>query len=143
MFVKRLSVNARLPVRASAGAAGYDLTAAHAAVVLPRSRALVRTDLAIAVPSGFYARVAPRSGLAVKHCIDVAAGVIDADYRGNVGVVLVNHSDAAYEVQQGDRIAQMIIEQIITPEVIEVTDLGVTDRGAGGFGSTGQSLPIH
>lgn len=80
---------------------------------------------------------APRSGLALKHAIDVGAGVIDADYRGPVGVILFNHSDVDFEVKAGDRIAQMILEKIVTPEVMEVEDLDSTLRGEGGFGSTG------
>lgn len=80
---------------------------------------------------------APRSGLAWKHSIDVLAGVIDADYRGPVGIILFNHSDADFEVKAGDRVAQLIIEVIMTPEVVEVEDLDSTVRGAGGFGSTG------
>lgn len=87
------------------------------------------------VPSVY--NVAPRSGLAWKHSIDVGAGVIDADYRGPVGVILFNHSDTDFEVKPGDRIAQLIIEKIITPEVLEVDDLDSTVRGEGGFGSTG------
>lgn len=80
---------------------------------------------------------APRSGLTWKHSIDVGAGVIDADYRGPVGVILFNHSDQSFEVKGGDRIAQMIIEKIMTPEVVEMEELDSTKRGAGGFGSTG------
>ena len=80
---------------------------------------------------------APRSGLAWKHSIDVGAGVIDADYRGPVGVILFNHSDTDFEVKVGDRVAQMIIQQIVMPEVVEVQDLDSTLRGEGGFGSTG------
>ena len=88
--------------------------------------------------SGLFALLAaPRSGLALKHSIDVGAGVIDADYRGPVGVILFNHSDADFAVKPGDRIAQMIIEVIATPEVAEVEDLDATVRGEGGFGSTG------
>jgi dUTP pyrophosphatase len=83
----------------------------------------------------FYA--APRSGLAWKHSIDVGAGVIDADYRGPVGVILFNHSDQDFEVKVGDRIAQLIIEKILTPKALEVEDLDSTFRGVGGFGSTG------
>lgn len=82
--------------------------------------------------------VAPRSGLAWKHSIDVGAGVIDADYRGPVGVILFNHSDTDFEVKVGDRVAQLIIEKIVTPNVVtEVEDLDETVRGEGGFGSTG------
>jgi dUTP pyrophosphatase len=133
-----------------------------------RGKALVPTDLSIAIPEGTYARVgesslsisrflfvgfffffwlfnemslcgsvAPRSGLAWKHSIDVGAGVIDADYRGPVGVILFNHADVDFEVKAGDRIAQLIIEKIMTPDVMEVEDLDSTVRGEGGFGSTG------
>lgn len=89
------------------------------------------------VPEGTYGRVAPRSGLAVKNFIDVGAGVIDQDYRGNVGVVLFNHADVPFEVKKGDRIAQLICEQILYPELIELDTLSETARGEGGFGSTG------
>ncbi|KAJ0025575.1 hypothetical protein Pint_08938 [Pistacia integerrima] len=102
-----------------------------------RGKALVPTDLSIAIPEGTYARVAPRSGLAWKHSMDVGAGVIDADYRGPVGVILFNHSDVDFEVKAGDRIAQLIIEKIMTPDVLVVEDLDSTLRGEGGFGSTG------
>ncbi|XP_071719813.1 deoxyuridine 5'-triphosphate nucleotidohydrolase-like [Rutidosis leptorrhynchoides] len=135
--VKKLSEKAVLPTRGSSLAAGYDLSSAVETKVPARGKALVPTDLSIAVPEGTYARVAPRSGLAWKHSIDVGAGVIDADYRGPVGVILFNHSDVDFEVKLGDRIAQLIIQKIITPEIVEVDDLDSTVRGAGGFGSTG------
>jgi len=137
LMVKKLSENAILPHRGSAHAAGYDLASAVEATVPARGKALVGTDLSIAIPEGTYARVAPRSGLALKHSIDVGAGVIDADYRGPVGVVLFNHSEVDFAVKPGDRIAQLIIEVIMTPEVAEVEDLDATVRGEGGFGSTG------
>ncbi|KAG6626803.1 hypothetical protein CIPAW_15G077400 [Carya illinoinensis] len=135
--VKKLSKKAILPSRGSPLSAGYDLSSATEVKVPARGKALVPTDLSIAVPEGTYARVAPRSGLAWKHSIDVGAGVIDADYRGPVGVILFNHSDIDFEVKAGDRIAQLIIEKIMTPEVTEVEDLDATARGDGGFGSTG------
>ncbi|KAL4570982.1 hypothetical protein LXL04_017731 [Taraxacum kok-saghyz] len=135
--VKKLSEKAILPERGSPLAAGYDLSSAIETKVRARGKALVATDLSIAVPEGTYARIAPRSGLTWKHSIDVGAGVIDADYRGPVGVILFNHSDTDFEVKAGDRIAQLIIEKIITPEVVEVDDLDSTVRGAAGFGSTG------
>nr|XP_051179131.1 deoxyuridine 5'-triphosphate nucleotidohydrolase-like [Lolium perenne] len=135
--VKKLSENAILPRRGSALAAGYDLSSAVEVTVPARGKALVATDLSIAIPEGTYARVAPRSGLALKHSIDVGAGVIDADYRGPVGVVLFNHSEVDFAVKPGDRIAQLIIQVIATPEVAEVEDLDATLRGEGGFGSTG------
>jgi deoxyuridine 5'-triphosphate nucleotidohydrolase len=98
---------------------------------------MLKTDIAIAVPLGTYGRVAPRSGLALKHGIDVGAGVIDEDYRGNVGVILFNHSDVDFIVAAGDRVAQLILEKIETPDVEVVDDLSETVRGGGGFGSTG------
>ncbi|KAK2660515.1 hypothetical protein Ddye_007048 [Dipteronia dyeriana] len=135
--VKKLSDKAVLPSRGSPLAAGYDLSSATETKVPARGKALVPTDLSIAIPVGTYARVAPRSGLTWKHSIDVGAGVIDADYRGPVGVILFNHSDVDFEVKVGDRIAQLIIEKIMTPDVLEVEDLDSTVRGEGGFGSTG------
>lgn len=95
------------------------------------------TDIQIELPSGCYGRVAPRSGLAAKNFIDVGAGVIDEDYRGNVGVVLFNHAAVPFEIKKGDRIAQLICEQIFYPTIEEVETLSITERGAGGFGSTG------
>ncbi|KAK8642439.1 hypothetical protein V6N13_011782 [Hibiscus sabdariffa] len=133
--VKKLSEKAVLPSRGSALAAGYDL--ATDTTVPARGKALIPTDLSISVPEGTYGRVAPRSGLAWKHSIDVGAGVIDADYRGPLGVILFNYSDVEFEVKVGDRIAQLIIEKIMTPDVLEVEDLDSTTRGGGGFGSTG------
>lgn len=95
------------------------------------------TDIQVEVPEESYGRVAPRSGLAVKNFIDVGAGVVDEDYRGNLGVVLFNHSDIDFEVKRGDRIAQFICERIFYPVLEEVKSLTDTERGAGGFGSTG------
>ncbi|KAI3978785.1 hypothetical protein MKX01_015960 [Papaver californicum] len=135
--VEKLSEKAVLPSRGSSLSAGYDLSSAAEMIVPGRGKALIPTDLRIAVPEGTYARVAPRSGLTWKHSIDVGAGVIDADYRGPVGVILFNHSDVDFQVKMGDRVAQLIIEKIITPEVEEVEDLDSTFRGSGGFGSTG------
>ncbi|KAL3640840.1 hypothetical protein CASFOL_015808 [Castilleja foliolosa] len=135
--VKKLSEKAILPSRGSPLSAGYDLSSATETKVPARGKALIPTDLSIAIPQGTYARIAPRSGLAWKHSIDVGAGVIDADYRGPIGVILFNHSDVDFEVKYGDRIAQLIIETILTPVVTEVNDLDSTVRGSGGFGSTG------
>lgn len=95
------------------------------------------TGLAFAIPVGNYGRIAPRSGLAAKHSIDVGAGVIDADYRGEVRVLLFNHSDIDFAINEGDRIAQMIIEKYTLTDLVEVQELDDTVRGAGGFGSTG------
>lgn len=138
----KLSEHAFAPVRGSARSAGYDLRSAYDIVVPARGKAVVKTDIQIQVPVGSYGRVAPRSGLAVKNFIDVGAGVIDEDYRGNLGVVLFNHSDQEFNVKKGDRIAQLICEQIFYPEIIEEKSLDETERGAAGFGSTGlQDIP--
>lgn len=138
LCVKRLSPNATLPHRATPRSAGYDLFASAPMLIPSRGKALVPTDISISIPQGTYARIAPRSGLAHKHFIDVGAGVIDEDYRGSVGVILFNFGDQAFEVQQGDRIAQLILERIEADAVVEeVQELDDTVRGEGGFGSTG------
>lgn len=135
--VKKLAPEAVVPSRGSEHSAGYDLSSAYQAIVPARGKALVKTELSIAIPEGTYARIAPRSGLAWKHSIDVGAGVIDYDYRGPVSVILFNYSDTDFHIKEGDRIAQLILEKIATPEVLEVDSLDSTERGAGGFGSTG------
>ena len=135
--VQRLNTNAQLPVRATSGSAGYDLTSCEDKTIPARGRGLVATGLKIAIPLNTYARIAPRSGLAVKNGIDVGAGVVDSDYRGSVGVVLFNHSDEPFDIKKGDRIAQLILEYIVTPSVVELEVLDDTTRGQGGFGSTG------
>ncbi|KAK6184881.1 hypothetical protein SNE40_007243 [Patella caerulea] len=135
----KLTKNALTPTRGSKLAAGYDLYSAYKVTVPSKGKAVVKTDIQIALPDGCYGRVAPRSGLAVKHFIDVGAGVIDQDYRGNVGVVMFNFSDTDFQVNEGDRIAQLICERIYIPELEEQTSLDDTDRGSGGFGSTGKN----
>ncbi|KAI1640385.1 dUTPase-like protein [Biscogniauxia mediterranea] len=137
LLIKKLSDKARLPTRGSAFAAGYDLYASKETTIPARGKALVDTDIAIAVPAGTYGRIAPRSGLASKHFIDTGAGVIDADYRGQVKVLLFNHGEADFAVAEGDRVAQLVVERIYTPDVVEVAELEESVRGAGGFGSTG------
>ncbi|XP_052252361.1 deoxyuridine 5'-triphosphate nucleotidohydrolase-like [Dreissena polymorpha] len=133
----KLTAKAFTPTRGSKLAAGYDLYGAYDAVIPARGKAVVKTDIQISLPDGCYGRVAPRSGLAAKNFIDVGAGVIDQDYRGNVGVVMFNFGDADFEVKAGDRIAQLICERIYLPDLIEEKSLDDTDRGSGGFGSTG------
>ena len=135
--VQKLNNNAALPKRSTDGAAGYDLCASQDCTIPAGGKGLVKTGLSISFPTGLYARIAPRSGLALKKFIDVGAGVVDGDYRGEVGVVLFNHGDQDFEVKMGDRIAQLILEKIDTPPVEEVQDLDSTVRGTGGFGSTG------
>lgn len=137
LLIKKLSQNATTPTRGSAFAAGYDLYASKDTTVPAHGKVLVSTDISIACPEGTYGRIAPRSGLASKHFIDTGAGVIDADYRGEVKVLLFNHAPDDFSVKHGDRVAQLVLERIYTPEIVEVADLEESVRGAGGFGSTG------
>ncbi len=134
---KQLDTRAVLPKRGSALAAGLDVCGIEEVEIQPKQRARARTGLAVAIPPGFYGRVAPRSGLAVKQGLDVLAGVIDSDYRGEVCIVLYNTGDDAIVLPAGSKICQLILEQIITPEAAWVNDLDETARGAAGFGSTG------
>lgn len=136
--VKLLTENATAPSAAHMGDAGYDLASAYDTVIPAKGKGLVKTDIAVAIHPGWYGRVAPRSSVAWKNHIDVGAGVIDSKYRGNVGVVLFNHADEDYEISKGDRIAQLIIEKCRTGEIEVVEDLDETERGEGGFGSTGK-----
>ncbi|CAL1701543.1 unnamed protein product [Somion occarium] len=142
LLIKRLSEKAKLPTKGSPLSAGYDLYSAEKKVIPAHGKALVDTQLSIAVPVGTYGRVAPRSGLASKFMIDTGAGVIDADYRGVVFVLLFNLSDTDFQVEEGDRIAQLILEKIESPDVMEVDDLNETLRGTGGFGSTGGHVAL-
>jgi len=135
---KKLTPNATTPLRGSRNAAGFDLFSAETKEIDAQSHSVVKTDIAVMLPPGTYGRVAPRSGLAVKHFIQVGAGVVDFDYRGNVGVVLFNHKKDSFQVSKGDRIAQFIVEKICMPTLVEVKVLEETERGAGGYGSTGK-----
>lgn len=133
-----------LPAYQSADAAGLDLLAAVPAetplILLPGKYAMVPTGLTIALPSGFEAQVRPRSGLAAKHGVTVlnSPGTVDADYRGEINVILINHGDAPFPIKRGERIAQMVIAPIVQAQLVEADTLSTTDRGSGGFGSTGR-----
>ena len=134
----------QLPAYQSAHAAGLDLLAAvpeNAPVILgPGQHALVPTGLVMALPPGFEAQIRPRSGLAAKHGVTVlnAPGTVDADYRGEVGVLLINHGDAPFTIRRGERIAQLVIAPVVRAELVAVASLSSSDRGSGGFGSTGR-----
>ena len=137
--VKKLTYDATVPTRGSDCAVGYDLYSSEDAVVPNQAgRALVGTGITVVLPPGVYGRVAPRSGLAVKHCINVGAGVIDPDYTGEIKVVLFNHGSNDFEIKKGDRIAQLVLERCETPPIEEINIVEDTERGSGGFGSTGQ-----
>jgi len=133
-----------LPAYQSAHAAGLDLLAAvpeDAPLMLaPGQYALVPTGLTIALPPGYEAQVRPRSGLAAKHGVTVlnSPGTIDSDYRGEIGVLLINHGAAPFAIRRGERIAQMVIAAVVQAELVPVISLSATDRGSGGFGSTGR-----
>ena len=131
-------------MRGSEHAAGYDLFAdlggtgaASEVPIYPGTRRVISTGISMEIPLSYYGRVAPRSGLAVKHGLDVLAGVVDPDYRGDVSVVLVNHGQATFLVTHGMRIAQLVLERVATPIIVEVSELNAAVRGEAGFGSTG------
>ena len=137
--VKKLTYDAILPTRGSDGSVGYDLYSVVDTVVPSQAgNTIVGTGIALCIPLDCYGRIAPRSGLAAKHCIQVGAGVIDPDYTGEIKVVLFNHGTEDFEIKKGDRIAQLILEKCDTPMIKEIGLLDETLRGDGGFGSTGQ-----
>ena len=135
--VKRLGLDAIIPKRANVGDAGYDLYSPIDITIPAHEQVTIPLNISISVPTTTYGRVAPRSGLAHKHSLDVMAGVIDSSYRGEVGVILINHGSLPVQIQKGNKVAQLILEKIETPDVVEVDELDNTERGSGGFGSTG------
>lgn len=151
--IKRLVKTAKIPRRATPDSAGYDLHAClfdengsprkdnvknSTITLMPGERALIPTGLSMTTPEGTYGRIGPRSGFAYKNGIDVMAGILDRDYTHEVGVILVNLGQEDFVIQDGMRIAQLVLERIETPDIEEVDELKETQRGHGGFGSTGQ-----
>lgn len=137
IHIQTLRDSASIPRRGSTGAAGYDLTSPVNGTIGPRGSILIPTGIAMAIPEGLYGRVASRSGLSVKFNIEVGAGVIDSDYRGEICVKLYNHSDTGFDITPGMRIAQIIFEKIAIPVLQVENTLDETRRGGAGFGSTG------
>ena len=143
LYIQKLNEHAQMPSYGSASAAGMDLLAnlrmdgVDSVTLEPGARRLVKTGLAVACPKGHYARVAPRSGLAYKSGIDVLAGVVDEDYRGDVGIILLNTSREPFTFHHGDRVAQLVIEKYTPCLPVEVESLSKAARGSSGFGSTG------
>jgi dUTP pyrophosphatase len=139
---EKMEDDAKVPIRESAGAAGYDFRAYYATEIPAWSRASVNTMLKVRMPPGHYLRMASRSSLARDHCIDVGAGVIDSDYQGEIQILLINNSDKNYLVKKHEKIAQGILEKISMVETKTVKSIneifGATARGVGGFGSTGK-----
>ena len=137
---RKLVPEAKAPQQAKPHDAGYDLFAVSSHDLKPGQRVVVSTGIAMSIPVGFEGRIRPRSGLAVKNGLDTMAGTIDATYRGEVGVVLINLSDdpnAIFSIRPGMKIAQILIKRCYAPEWVEVDELDETERGAGGYGHTG------
>ena len=134
---KRVDNRATLPSRGSELSAGLDLFSIEEITIGPRQRVLAKTGLAVAIPPGHYGRIAPRSGLAMKHGLDVLSGVIDSDYRGEIGCLLYNTGDETIHLPAQTKMCQLIIEKIDLPSAVWVNELDDTTRGSGGFGSTG------
>jgi len=137
--IMKLDPDALLPSKAHPTDAGYDLFAAEAVTVQPGESALVGTGIAMALPAATEAQVRPRSGIALKHQVTVlnAPGTIDADYRGEVKVILINHGRSPFQIEKGMKIAQMVIAPVLPTSLAEVSELNDTVRGEGGFGSSG------
>ena len=144
--VKRLphGEGLELPGYATDGAAGMDVLSAEDLTLAPGARHAVATGLALAIPAGFEVQVRPRSGLALKHGITVpnTPGTIDSDYRGELKVILINHGSEPFEIRRGDRIAQLVLAPVTRAAWLKVDELDKTQRGAGGFGSTGGLIAL-
>lgn len=136
---KKINPEAILPAYAHPGDAGLDVRSIEDLTLQPGARALVKTGLVMELPPDAEAQVRPRSGLALKFGVTVlnTPGTIDAGYRGEVGVILINHGDAPFEIRKGDRIAQIVIATVVHAGIVEVAEVDSSERGAGGFGSTG------
>jgi dUTP pyrophosphatase len=135
--IKKLYPDAIIPTRTSPGSVGYDLYSMEEIVVPPLERAFISTGVCASLPHGVYGRIAPRSGLTLKHGIQTGAGIIDPDFTGELKVILFNHGSEPFVIKKGNRIAQMILERCETPIIEEVDELVETQRGSRGFGSSG------
>ena len=136
--VKKLNENATVPTKVNKSDAGYDLYALEGTIIDKHSHKLIKTGISMQIPEGYVGLIWPRSGMAYKHGIDVFAGVIDSSYRGDVGVILYNSQYSNYNIEKGDRIAQIIFQKIEDFDLHVVENLDDTSRGAGGFGSSGK-----
>ena len=128
--------DAKMPLRAHIGDAGYDLSSVKKIILPPGKRKLINTGIVIEIPEGYYGNIRPRSGLSCKG-IDIGAGIVDSGYRGEIMVLLINNSDINFTISSGDRIAQLIIEKSIECKFVKGEKMTVTSRGHNGFGSTG------
>jgi len=137
--IKKLHPNAIIPKYAHEGDAGLDLCSIKNYSLGPMEKELIETGISMEIPKGYFGSIRDRSGLAVKYSLHTLAGVIDSGYRGQIGVVIMNLGKKEFKINKGDRIAQMLIQPVIIPEIEEVEDTGKTSRGDGGFGSTGRN----
>ena len=141
VLVRRLEHGAGLPLpaRATEGSAGYDVASAEDVVIPPMERRLVKTGFSFAIPAGFEMQVRPRSGIALKHGVTLpnTPATIDSDYRGELLIAMINLGAEPFAISRGMRIAQLVIARVEAPVMVEVSELPGTERGAGGFGSTG------
>src|SRR3989344_939934 len=137
---KKLREDAVIPSYAHPGDAGMDLCSAEDFILEPKKRKLISTGLSVEIPVGYEIQTRPRSGLAIKNGISLVNSpvTIDAGYRGEIGIIIINHGEENFEIKKGDRIAQAVMNKIENAEIIEVDKLGDSERGAGGFGSTGK-----
>ena len=137
IYLVRLTADAEIPKRATEGSAGYDLYSAENIVIEPGKIEKIKTGIAILIPKTYYCKIAGRSSIEYVKGVSIRAGTLDSDFRGEICVVLRNESNVAFDINVGDRIAQMIVERYYTPNIIVVNELPITSRGSGGFGSTG------
>ena len=137
LLVKKLDPGAIIPTKANRSDAGYDLYALNGAIIDKHTHKLIKTGISMAIPEGHVGLIWPRSGMAYKYGLDVFAGVIDSGYRGDIGVILYNSQYNSYEINKGDRIAQILIQKVEDFDLVEVEDLDSTERNSGGFGSSG------
>ena len=137
-LIKKLDERAKIPQMHSGGAAGYDLHALTPVTIPSGSRIVVRTGIAIEMPEGFFGRICSRSSMSLVHGIEVGAGIIDEDYRGEIFMLLYNHGKEDYDICEGERMAQLVLQPRISFPVVQATVLTETERNSGGFGSTGK-----
>jgi dUTP pyrophosphatase len=137
LLVKKLDPGAIIPTKANPTDAGYDLYALNGAILQKHTHQLVKTGVSLEIPEGYVGLIWPRSGLSYKHGLDVFAGVIDSGYRGDVGVILYNSQYNSYAIEAGDRIAQILFQKVEDFDIVEVEKLDDSQRGSGGFGSSG------
>jgi len=138
--IKKLTSDALIPAYQTKESAGFDLHAVEGCIIKPGERKLIGTGLAFEIEFGYEVQIRPRSGLAYKHGITVlnTPGTIDSDYRGEIKVLLINHSEEVFEIKKGERVAQAVVAPVVQAEIVEVEELSDTQRGSGGFGSTGK-----